>query len=116
MADTQGRGQAAEDRAAAFLRRQGLTELQRNYRTRGGEIDLIMQDDGQLVFVEVRYRQHQGYGGAAASITPGKQARLALAARHFLQRHGQDRPCRFDVVAIDGANPPNWIKDAFQPG
>jgi putative endonuclease len=116
MADTQGRGKAAEDQAATFLRRQGLTELQRNYRVRGGEIDLIMQDGRQLVFVEVRYRQHSRYGGAAASITAGKQARLSLAARHYLLQHGPDRSCRFDVVAIDGSHPPNWIKDAFQPG
>jgi putative endonuclease len=116
MADTQGRGQAAEELAASFLTAQGLTEIQRNYRVRSGEIDLIMRDGEHLVFIEVRYRNSRRYGGAAASVTPTKQTRLARAAQHFLLQHGHDLPCRFDVVAIDGQQRPTWIKDAFQPG
>jgi putative endonuclease len=116
MVDTQGRGQAAEDKAAAFLKTRGLQELQRNYRVRGGEIDLIMRDSAHLVFVEVRYRSGSKYGGAAASVTATKQARLTRAAQHYLMRLGNDLPCRFDVVAIDGEQAPHWIRDAFQPG
>lgn len=116
MAGTQGRGRAAEDQAADFLKAQGLTELQRNYRVRGGEIDLVMRDGQQLVFVEVRYRKSNSFGGAVASITAAKQTRLTLAAQHYLVRHDCRLPCRFDVVAIDGTNAPHWIRDAFQPG
>jgi putative endonuclease len=116
MAGHQGRGRAAEQAAAEFLQARGLVELQRNYRVRGGEIDLVMRDGEHLVFVEVRYRARSDYGGAAASVTAAKQARLALAAQHYLQRSGNLAPCRFDVVALDGDAPPQWIRDAFQPG
>lgn len=110
------RGQAAEQRAAAFLAANGLTEIERNYRVRGGEIDLVMRDGEHLVFVEVRYRSRGDFGGAAASVTSAKQARLALAAEHYLQRSGGLAPCRFDVVALQGDQDPEWIRDAFQPG
>jgi putative endonuclease len=116
MADHQGRGRAAEEQAAAFLAAQGLQELQRNYRVRGGEIDLIMRDGEHLVFVEVRYRTRADFGGAAASVTATKQARLALAAQHYLLVQRTDAPCRFDVVALQAGQPPQWIRDAFQPG
>jgi len=116
MTGRQGRGRDAEQRAAAFLRGRGLVELQRNFRVRGGEIDLVMRDGEHLVFVEVRFRSRTDFGGAAASVTAAKQARLALAARHYLLRHGGNLPCRFDVVALDGDRPPHWIRDAFQPG
>jgi putative endonuclease len=116
MAGHQGRGQAAEQTAADFLRARGLVEVGRNYRVRGGEIDLIMRDQEHLVFVEVRYRARNDFGGAAASVTAAKQARLTLAAQHYLQRTGSQAPCRFDVVALDGNQPPQWIRDAFQPG
>ena len=116
MAGHQGRGQAAEQQAATFLSRQGLVELQRNYRVRGGEIDLIMRDGEHLVFVEVRYRSRSEFGGAAASVTATKQRRLALAAQHFLLSRGYDVPCRFDVVALQPGQAPQWIRDAFQPG
>ena len=75
-----------------------------------------MRDGEHLVFVEVRYRSRSDFGGAAASVTAAKQARLALAAQHYLQRHGDRAPCRFDVVALAPDQPPHWIRDAFQPG
>lgn len=93
--------------------------VQRNYRlaagprTRGGEIDLIMRErDGTLVFVEVRRRRDARHGGAAASVTPAKQARIVLAARHYLMRWATPPACRFDVVAIDG-DQVEWLKGAF---
>ena len=78
------RGQQAENAAAQWLQQQGLSLLQRNYRCRQGEIDLIMQDNDDLVFVEVRWRKHHSHGGALASVDYHKQKRLILAARHFL--------------------------------
>lgn len=117
--ERRGLGEAGEARALRHLTRQGLTLVQRNYRVargpyaRGGEIDLILRDqDGTLVFVEVRSRDGVSHGGAAASVTPAKQRRIIHAARHFLMRLGQVPPCRFDVVAIDG-DELVWLKAAF---
>ena len=78
------RGEDAENRAGAFLQRAGLKLVARNYRCRFGEIDLIVRDGNTLVFVEVRMRSSDRYGGAAASITAAKRAKLLRAARHYL--------------------------------
>ncbi|MBK6629881.1 MAG: YraN family protein [Betaproteobacteria bacterium] len=104
-------GSDAEMQAAGYLMRQGLKILKRNYRCRGGEIDLVCQDGATLVFVEVRLRTSLKYGGAAASITPAKQRRIVLAASHYLA--GKPLPaCRFDAVLLDGENI-DWIRNAF---
>jgi putative endonuclease len=107
-------GAAAEALAAGFLARHGLAILERNYRCRGGEIDLVARDGATLVFVEVRYRRSGRFGGAAASVDARKQARVLLAARHYLAARG-DVPCRCDVVALDALDPGRieWIKNAF---
>ncbi|SMB22367.1 conserved hypothetical protein [Sterolibacterium denitrificans] len=111
-------GAAAEALAAAFLARHGLRVLERNWRVRGGEIDLICSDGASLVFVEVRLRRESGhgygYGGAAASITPAKQRRIILAARHYLAGK-RECICRFDAVLLDALDPQRieWIRDAF---
>ncbi len=112
-------GKHAEQLAETYLNQHGLMLLQRNYRCRGGEIDLIMTENGTLVFVEVRYRKHQMFGGAAASVDQRKQQRLLLAARHYLQHsRAENKPCRFDVVAIspgtDGQNAVEWISNAIE--
>jgi putative endonuclease len=107
-------GDAGEDRALAYLERQGLSLLQRNFRCKGGEIDLIMKDGSAIVFVEVRKRAPGRFGGAAASVGAQKQARLAVAAQVYLQSLRTVPPCRFDVVAIDGEQL-NWIRNAIQP-
>ena len=119
---TQSLGAAAEARALAYLKGQGLTLVQRNYRVargpyaRGGEIDLILREpDGTLVFVEVRARAADDAGGAAASVIPAKQRRLLYTARHYLQRLPELPPCRFDVVAIDGEQL-QWLRAAFDAG
>lgn len=106
-------GEAAEDAALAYLQAQGLGLLQRNFRCKGGEIDLILQQQDTLVFVEVRKRADSRYGGAAASVTTRKQARLILAAQVFLQRYRVPPACRFDVIAFDG-NHLSWIKNAIE--
>ena len=110
------RGNEAEREAAHWLTRQGLLLVAQNWHCRLGEIDLIMQHGDTLVFVEVRYRQHHGYGGALGSVDQHKQRRLVAAARHFLARHPRwaDSFCRFDVIALDGQQcAPNWIQNAF---
>ena len=87
--------------------------MQRNYRVRGGEIDIIARDPRDvLVFVEVRARASTAFGGAAASVDARKRARILLAARHYLMRLPAEVACRFDVVAIDGGQL-HWIRDAF---
>ncbi|SNS17473.1 putative endonuclease [Noviherbaspirillum humi] len=106
-------GQAGEDRALGYLEAKGLRLVQRNFRCKGGEIDLVMQDGDALVFVEVRKRASGSHGGAASSVTPRKQARLILAAQVFLQRHREPPPCRFDVVAIDGDRL-QWLRNAIE--
>ena len=113
MGRTQQIGRDAETRAEAMLMRAGLSPLARNYRCRGGEIDLVMRDGEHLVFVEVRYRAQGGYGGAVSSVSKGKQRRLILAARHYLSTKPWSGPCRFDVVAFEGGRDGHWIRDAF---
>ncbi len=110
----QSKGAAGEQLAADYLRRQGLRLVERNFRVRGGEIDLVCRDGRTTVFVEVRLRSRKDFGGAAASITATKQARLILAARHWLLRHGET-PCRFDCILLDGLESANieWLRDAF---
>ncbi len=111
MSSTQAKGAAGEELAARYLTERGLRLIERNFRVRGGEIDLICRDGTTVVFVEVRVRRRSDYGGAAASITAAKQAKVVMAARHWLVRHGEF-PCRFDCVLLDGDNI-EWLRDAF---
>jgi putative endonuclease len=112
------RGQIAEQLAEAHLNASGLRTLARNFHCRGGELDLVCRDGKTLVFVEVRLRGRSDFGGAAASITPRKQARIVLAARHWLAQAGRlaDAPCRFDVVLLDALDSTRieWIRSAFE--
>lgn len=90
--------------------------MERNYRCRFGEIDLVMRDAATLVFVEVRMRRGSDYGGAAASITSAKQAKLVKAAQHYLAQSGKNWACRFDAVLLTSAQAGasiEWIKSAF---
>lgn len=106
----------AEELAARFLERHGLNVLLRNYRCRGGEVDLICRDRRVLVFVEVRLRRNASFGGAAASIDLAKQRRIVLAAEHYLSTHsGREPDCRFDCILLDGLSTAaiEWIPDAF---
>ena len=115
-------GVDGETLALAYLQKQGLRLVERNYRVargpsrRGGEIDLILRDrDGTLVFVEVRARASADRGGAAASVTARKRASLILAAQHYLLRLPSPPPCRFDVLAIDGSQV-EWLPGAVDVG
>ena len=113
-------GANAEESARIYLEQQGLRLVERNYRCRQGEIDLIMQDGETLVFTEVRYRKSSGFGSPAESVTPAKQQRIIATAAHYLQSNNASRmpPCRFDMLAIvgQGQQQIDWIKDAFQAG
>lgn len=117
--DRKQRGREAEQLAEEFLHRQRLRTVTRNYLCRSGEIDLIMLDGGELVFVEVRFRRSGNHGSAAESVDWRKQRKLIRAAEQFLLRHPgwRQHPCRFDVVAFNGStatNGPLWYKDAFR--
>ena len=112
-------GRLGEALAQRYLEARGLRVLERNYRVArgrsrlGGEIDLILLDtDGTLVFVEVRVRNGRVGGGAAASVSAAKRARLVYAARTYLSQLSRIPPCRFDVVAVDGDRV-QWLKAAF---
>ena len=111
-------GRHAERLAERYLARRGLTLVARNYRCRRGEIDLVMRDTESLVFVEVRRRASRAFGGGLDSVDARKQARLVAAAEHYLMmnRVGDDRPCRFDVIAVDGPAGRatiEWVRGAF---
>lgn len=114
---TQQQGQQAEHLACEFLQQQGLQLICHNFYCKGGELDLVMQHDDMLVFVEVRYRRQQNFGGAMASVTPRKQQKMILAARYFLLTYPQfaNFGARFDVIAIDKhlSAPIKWIPAAF---
>lgn len=110
---SQALGQQGENQALVFLLQNGLTLVERNFRCRGGEIDLVMQQRETVVFVEVRKRRNAHFGGAAASVTAAKQGRLILAAKVFMQRYAAWPPCRFDVIAIE-AGKIEWLKNAIE--
>lgn len=106
-------GDYQEREARSYLEREGLDHIASNVRCKRGELDLVMRDGDTLVFIEVRFRASSRFGGAAASVDPRKQTRLATAAAHYLQRHPTALPCRFDVIAIDGSGAIQWIRHAF---
>ena len=117
------KGQVFEQMACRYLQQQGLELVESNYRSRKGEIDLIMLDDHCLVFVEVRYRATNRYGSGAETVNRRKQERLIATANHYLQgkHHGATQAARFDVISIgpqqgtdQGTDSMLWIKNAFQ--
>jgi len=95
-------GKHGEDLACAELERRGYAILDRRYRTKFGEIDIVAREGEVTVFVEVKTRVGDQFGGGAEALTGWKQRRLTQMAVDYLARHRlHDRPCRFDVVAID---------------
>ena len=115
------RGQDAELACCNYLQQQGLKLLAKNYHGRRGELDLVMRDENTVVFVEVRYRKSNTYGGALESITTSKQEKLRMTAEQYLQQETELKYGRFDVVAmsekVQNKGPTiysfEWIKDAF---
>ncbi len=107
-------GARYEDLAAEYLKEQGLRILERNFRTRFGEIDLIAQDHGTVVFTEVKYRSFDGRGMPEEAVNRKKQAVIRKQALVYLASKGLDdlTPCRFDVIAVLG-DKIRWIPNAF---
>lgn len=106
-------GRQAEDRALAWLQQRGLAFIERNWRCRVGEIDLVMKEHKTWVMVEVRYRKNVDFGGAIASLTAAKCRKLLLASRVYCHMKGLDDDCcRIDAVLFDGAaTVPLWLKN-----
>lgn len=108
-------GVDAEQLASSFLQQRGLQLIAQNFRTRYGEIDLIMNDGSELVFVEVRLRRNAFFGGGVDSVTQTKRSRIVAAAKQYLQSYARVPACRFDVIALDALDTKNidWIRNAF---
>ena len=107
-------GTLYEDLAADHLSKQGLSVLERNFRSRFGEIDIIARDRDAYVFIEVKYRSGSGSGDPAEAVGPSKQKTIRRQALYWLAKNGLDdmTPCRFDVVSIN-ADKIRWIRNAF---
>lgn len=112
------KGGAEEDVALRFLQGQGLSLVVRNFRCRGGELDLVMRDGPTLVVAEVRKRSRADFGSGLESVDARKRARVVLATQMFLARHPRlaSAPLRFDVLALDRADRVDWVQDAFDAG
>ena len=107
-------GNAYEAQAAEYLTAQGYRILERNFRCRTGEIDLIARDGAYLVFVEVKYRKGVAGGDPLEAVDARKQAKISRTASYYLLRkgYGETTPCRFDVVAVRGGEI-QLLRDAF---
>ena len=108
-------GAAAEELALLYLQNNGLKSVARNWRCRGGELDLVMRDGETLVIAEVRKRSSNAFGGAAASIDARTRMRIVQSAQRFLMEYPQFSkvPVRFDVLTLDREDHIEWIKAAF---
>lgn len=121
---TRKTGQIAEELACRYLLLNELTYLCKNFNNRQGEIDLIMKEQDIIIFVEVKYRKNNNFGGAISSIPYKKQQKIRQCAKYYLQQLGineYNTPCRFDVVTVEGYLNENtqtapqitWLKNAF---
>jgi len=118
-ASTLATGKQAEESACRYLLENGLKLIEKNYKCRSGEIDLIMRHNDSIVFVEVRYRHNNRFGSGAESVVKRKQDKLISAALHYIQTHGKSArsASRFDVISIRdsfGKDHIEWIQNAFQ--
>jgi len=105
-------GQTGENLALAYLQQQGLTLVERNVRYPFGELDLVMRQGKLWVFVEVKYRTSNRFGGAIQALSTKQIYRLRQAATHYLQVNHLDAQCRLDLIAIE-AGQIHWLKNAF---
>jgi len=117
---SKAKGNKAEKIALIFLEQHGLQLIENNYFCKAGEIDLIMKDKQEIIFIEVRARKNKNYGGAVESITQPKKDKISKTAQHFLYQNKQfqDYNCRFDALIIESFESKDaieWIKDAFWP-
>ena len=116
--NTRAKGDHGEQLALNYLVKQRLVLVEQNVNSRYGEIDIVMRDGAEWVFVEVRLRRSQAFGGGLESVTRSKQRKLINTAEHYIQKHHKTHfeDCRFDIIEISGKlEEPiiNWIKDAF---
>ena len=113
-------GKEGQDLAEKFLKKKGLKVLERNYRNRFGEIDLIMRDKKTIVFIEVKARKSKRHGHPLEAITTFKQQQISNMALQYLQmKKALQKPARFDVIAIEvekteKAPQLTWLKNAFE--
>ena len=107
-------GSKYEQLAADYLKKQGYCIVERNYYTPYGEIDIIAKQDEVLVFVEIKYRSNRRYGAATDAVDHRKQWRISKSAMYYYAYHGyeEQRPCRFDVITVQGSAVTH-IQDAF---
>ncbi len=107
-------GNITEARASEYLEAQGCTILERNYRCKLGELDIVAKDGDELVFVEVKYRRSERYGLPEQAVNRTKQANMRRVASWYLAEHrlSEDMPMRFDVIAIDSEEL-RWYRNAF---
>ena len=114
-------GENIEQEVQDYLKKKGLKPIQNNFSCKTGEIDLIMQEQDTVVFVEVRYRKNDKFGSGAETVTRSKQKRLIRTAHFFLLKKPNyaNFPCRFDVVSVQPSadntyNKVHWIPNAFE--
>jgi putative endonuclease len=116
---TKKMGDIGETLAQQYLTDQGLSIIDKNFHCRFGEIDIIATDQASIIFIEVKYRKKNDFGGAISAVSVKKQQKVTKSARIYLQQqqlNEYNTACRFDVVAIDGSIEENnitWIKNAF---
>ncbi len=116
FSNRRAKGFAYEDLACEYLKNEGLSLITKNFFSRQGEIDLIMQHQDTLVFIEVRFRKNLNYGGAKESITPSKQKKIRKTALYYMKTKGREFDARIDVITITGENKNQtieWIQNAF---
>lgn len=115
---TSKRGQLTEQACSEYLAGKGLRLIENNYRCRYGEIDLVMRQANTVVFVEVRYRRNDNYGGALASVDHRKQRRIMKTVQHYIRERNIVCPTRIDVVAMSsdaaGSYTFDWLTDAVR--
>ncbi len=112
--NTRKNGSYFEDKACEYLKIKGCTILERNFRCRYGEIDMIVRDGSHIVFVEVKHRQAGTAGSPLEAVTREKMKRISNTARYYLMKNGisEYTPMRFDVVGYLG-DEVTWVRDAF---
>ena len=108
-------GREGEERALQYLESHGMKIVERNFRNRQGEIDIIGYDRGCLVFVEVKYRTNEKTGAPESAVTWQKQRKICRLADYYryLHHYGEDKPFRYDVVALDKKRI-TWYQNAFE--
>jgi putative endonuclease len=109
---TRKAGAEAEAAACAFLEDRGMRIVERNFRARGGEIDLVAREGDVLVFVEVRFREGEEFGAPEETVGPAKRRKIVSAAREYLVRIPWNswKEARFDVIAVIGTGPESVLR------